>query len=283
MKTVRKALVLVCLFGLVGSAALAAEKPKYGAIEVVSEPAAARVYIEGFLAGETPVKLDQVLPGEYRLVVKKDSYDDFVKDVEVIAGEIDKVEARLANDSGTWHSPVREEDDWTPILDKDKKRYHKAKSKVPFRDYKVLEISNSLMKSDEEVPPDHLFSLMGDLATKLDKKTKFEKFVTNYTRAPSDRWVASGEGNGGPTLVLSGVITRYQRGSRAKRWLVGFGAGKTRLVYLFRIVDKQTNQVLLERLENGTVAGGFSLFGGSSAGAMKELAGDIAQVINKNW
>jgi len=36
-------------------------------------------------------------------------------------------------------------------------------------------------------------------------------------------------------------------------------------------------------MENGSISGGFSLFGGSSAGAMKELAGDIANVVRKNW
>ena len=31
-----------------------------------------------------------------------------------------------------------------------------------------------------------------------------------------------------PALVLTGVITEYQKGSQTKRYLVGFGAGKTR-------------------------------------------------------
>ncbi|MBI1955905.1 MAG: DUF4410 domain-containing protein, partial [Acidobacteria bacterium] len=112
---------------------------------------------------------------------------------------------------------------------------------------------------------------------------KFDKFVTNYTRGPSAKWVESTSGSGEPTLVLSGVITRYQRGSRAKRYFVGFGAGKTRMYCLFRFADKATNQVLLERMENGSISGGFSLFGGASAGAMRELAEDIASVVKQNW
>lgn len=281
MKAKRVITVFLCLLGLFASSTLAAEKPKYGAIDVVSEPGTAQVYIEGFLAGETPVKVDQVLPGSYQLVIKKDSYDDFVQGIQVTAGEISKVEARLTPDSGTWHSPVRAGDDWMPILDKDKKRYEEAKSKKRFRSYKVLEISNFLVKSDEEVPPDHLYALLRDLAIQLDKKVKFNKFVTNYTHGPSARWVDSGGSTEEPTLVLSGVITRYQRGSRAKRYFVGFGAGKTRVYCLFRFVDKATNEVLLERMENGSISVGG--FGGRSAGAMKELASDIAKVIKKNW
>lgn len=140
------------------------------------------------------------------------------------------------------------------------------------------------MKSDEEVPPDHLYAVLRDIVSELDKENLgFQTFVTSYTRGPSARWKESGPGLGEPTLVLSGVITRYQRGSRAKRYFAGFGAGKTRIYCLFRLVDKKTGDVLLERMENGSISGGFSLFGGASAGAMRELAEDIAHVIKTNW
>lgn len=275
-------MTLLCLFSWLVPSVLAQDEPKFGSIEIASEPSAARVYIEGFLAGETPVKVDQVVPGTYRLVIKGDSYDDFVQDVQVSAGGIKKVEARLDPDTGAWHSPLREEDDWIPVLDKDKKRYEKAKSTKRFRDYKVLEIGNFLMKSDEEVPPDHLYALLRHLAIQLDEKTKFDKFVTNYTWGPSPRWVESNTEITEPTLVLSGVITRYQRGSRAMRLWVGFGAGKTRVYCLFRFVDKATNEVLLERMENGSISWEFS-FADASARAMKELAEDIANAVRKNW
>lgn len=278
MRRITSAVTLLCLFSWLVPSVLAKDEPKFGAIEITSEPSAARVYIEGFLAGETPVKVDQVVPGTYRLVIKGDSYDDFVQDVQVSAGRIKSVYTRLNPNTGAWHSPLREEDDWIPVLDKDKKRYEKAKSTKRFRDYKVLEIGNFLMKSDEEVPPDHLYALLRNLAIQLDEKTKFDKFVTNYTWGPSQRWVESNTEITEPTLVLSGVITRYQRGSRSKRFFIGFGAGKTRVYCLFRFVDKATNEVLLERMENGSISGGDA-----SSGAMKELAGDIANAVRKNW
>jgi len=282
MKPLRLALLLFCAAGFIAAKTVAADEPKYGAIEATSEPSASLVYVEGFLAGKTPVKVDQVLPGAYRVVIKQESCDDFVKDIKVTAGEISKVETHLIPNTGKWHSGVRPEDDWTPILDKDKKRYENSEAKKKLRGYKVLEISNFLNKSDEEVPPDHLYILLHDLTIQLDKKTKFNKFVTNYTEGRSPRWVES-EDTEEPTLVLSGVITRYQRGSRAKRYFVGFGAGKTRMYCLFRVTDKATGEVLLERMENGSIGGGFAFVGGASAGAMKELARDIANAINKNW
>jgi hypothetical protein len=280
MRTVRvsHAHVLVLLL----AAALAGgDEPKYGAIAVSSEPAGARAYVEGFLAGETPVKVEQLLPGDYRVVVKQEGHADFVQDLKVAKGQISAVEARLAPDPSAWTSPVRAEDDWTPVLDKDKERYEKATSKTRLRDYKVLQVSNFLVKSDETVPPDHLYALLPGLATQLDKKTQFAKFATNYTKGPSPKWSVSGDDPNEPTLVLSGVITKYQRGSRATRYLVGFGAGKTRAYCLFRLVNKETGEVVFERMENGSISMGG--FGGASSEAMKELADDIAKALKGSW
>ena len=281
MKLQRTVLAVVCLTGLLALANAGAEEPKYGAIEVTSDPSGARVYIEGFLAGESPVKVEEVVPGPYRVVVKKAGHADSVEDITVKAGEISKVGAKLSASAGGWHSPERAQDDWTPILDKDKDRYEHAKSKVPLRGYKVVEVANFLVKSDEEVPPDHLYALLRDLATQLEKKTNFPVFVTNYTHAPSSRWKDSWAGADEPTLILSGVLTRYQRGSRVKRYMAGFGAGKTRAYCVLRLVDKKTGEVVFERMENGSVSMG--IFGGSSGGAMEELAGDIAKAIDNNW
>ena len=275
-------IITILVLGLMTAGSFAADEPKYGTLEVVSVPSGARVYIEGFLAGRTPVKAEQIVPGDYRVVVKEDTHDDFVQDVTATAGETSRVDVQLTPNTGVWKSPVRDEDDWTPVMD-DKKPYEKAKSRMRLRDYKTLEIANFLGKSDkdEEVPPDHLYAFLRDLAIGLDKKTKFEKFITNYTRGPSERWAESDTGGKEPRLILSGVITRYQRGSRTKRYVVGFGAGKTRAYSLFRLVDKRTNEVLFERMENGSVSMG--IFGGGSAGAMKELGEDIAKAITKNW
>ncbi len=57
---------------------------------------------------------------------------------------------------------------------------------------------------------------------------------------------------------------------------IGFIAGKTRVSCLFRFVDKDRNEVLLEGMENG------SIWFSASAGAMKELAGDIASQVRNN-
>ena len=134
MKIQRIVLVVVCLVGLALLSSSSADEPKYGAIEVTG-PAGAKAYIEGFLAGEVPVKVEQVVPGTYRVVVKKAGEGDFVADVSVSAGQIAKVEAQMT--AGGWSSPLRKEDDWKPITDADKSRYENAHSKVKLGQYKA--------------------------------------------------------------------------------------------------------------------------------------------------
>ena len=138
MRFQRIVMVGVCLFGLAVLANLGADQPKYGAIEVIGATGA-KVYIEGFLAGDVPTKVEQVVPGTYRVVVKKAGEGDFVQDVSVTAGQITKVEAKMA--AGGWSSPIRKEGDWTPITDADKSRYENARSKV--KDRKSTRLNSS--------------------------------------------------------------------------------------------------------------------------------------------
>ena len=250
-----------------------------GSIKIDSEPPAASVYIEGFLAGVTPLTVGDLPPGTYRVVLKSASHGDYIEDVVVAKEEESSLSATLPA-SGP-RSSLRAEDDWTAVVGKDaRKPYEKAKASKKLREYEVLEIANFLLKSEELLPADRAYTIFGDLSRELDKKTKFRQFVTNYTEAPSERWSLEGDATA-PTLVLSGVITEYQPGSRTKRYTIGFGAGKTRAYCLFRLVDKKTGELVFERMENGSISG--SMFGGSGAGAMKEIGQDIAKAIKKNW
>ena len=252
---------------------------KYGSIEVIA-PDTATVFLEGFHVGTTPLTLARILPGTYRVVVKRADAGDFAQDVTVTEGNTVSVVTPAAGPG--WSSPVRLDTDWTPLSEGDQERFEKAEFTKRLRDYKRIEVANFLIKSEQEVPPEHLYSLFGSLLEGVEdrKKLKDVALVTNYSMGKSQRWLATPDA-GEPTLILSGVITKYQAGSRAQRYLVGFGAGKTRIYCLFRLVDKATGEVVLERMENGSIAGGF--FGGSSSGAMKELGQDIAKAIEKGW
>ena len=256
-----------------------ADEAEYGAIEIRSEPERASVYIEGFFSGTTPTSVPDVPEGSYRVVVKSEILGDYVEDIVVEKLKTTTVSATFSE--GGYRSPVRADKDYDSVVGKEaRKPYEQAKSVKKLRDYGVLEIASFLMKSEEPLAPESLYSIFHDLAEQLDEKTKFDTFVTNYTQGPSARWKESASPEP-PTLVLSGVITEYEAGSKTKRYLVGFGAGKTRAYCLFRLIDKATGEVVLERMENGSVSMG--LFGGSSSGAMKEIGEDIAKAIRKNW
>lgn len=274
-----RSLVASLLFLALFGSTVYADENEYGSIEIRSVPEGAFVYVEGFFAGTTPTTIADVPEGTYRVVVKTDGHGDYTEDVGVEKLKTTTVTATLPG--GGYKSPVRADADYEPIVGKDaRKPYEKAKSRKKLREYQALEIGSFLMTSEEPLAPEHLYSIFHDLAEQLDEKTKFDTFVTNYTKGPSDRWTES-EIPEVPTLVLTGVITEYEKGSQAKRYLVGFGAGKTRAYCLFRLVDKATGEVVFERMENGSVS--IGLFGGSSSGAMKEIGEDIAKAIRKNW
>jgi hypothetical protein len=202
-----------------------------GSIKVDSEPAGAAVYVEGFLAGVTPLTVENLPPGSYRVVLKSPSRGDNYGDVVVAEGEESTFSAVLPATGP--RSPVRSGEDWTPVVGKDaRKPYEKAKASKKLREYEVLEIGNFLVKSEKPLPADRAYTIFGDLSRELDKRTEFRQFVTNYTQAPSERWKLKGDPTA-PTLVLSGVITEYEPGSQTKRYMIGFGAGKTRAYCLF--------------------------------------------------
>jgi len=282
MSKVKLFIILVALVSwapVATAAMITQEESEVGIMELSSEPEGASVYIEGFLEGVTPLKRGELPPGEYRVVFKSPSYADFVEDVYLLGGRTVNVSATLSQ--GETSSAIRGEDDYTPVVGDDQREpYEDAKAVKKLREYDTLEIANFLVKSEDPLKPEHLYPFFQDLAKGLEKRTEFRRFVTIYTRPISEKWVESDDSEGS-TLVLSGVITEYQAGSRAKRYLVGFGAGKTRAYCLFRLVDKDTGEVVFERMENGSISGG--VFGGTDSGAMEELGDDIGKAIDKNW
>lgn len=264
------------------------EKEKLGTIEVTAAESAS-VYIEGFLAGKTPVSVAEVRPGSYHIVVKLGEGTDYSGDVVVVAGKTTtaRVGDELTPNAGG--SPQWDGSGWSPSFSKDeKKQLMKAKSKQKLGSYQVLEISNFIVKSENEIPPDHLYGVFPAMAKWLDKKGKFSKYVTVYTNPPTtksksssaDKWNVQHEGSA-PTLILTGVITEYNRGNRAQRYFVGFGAGAAKISCSIRLTDKATGEVVFEKLVEGVLGAG--LFGGSSSEALNILAAKITDAINKNW
>jgi hypothetical protein len=66
-----------------------------GTLAVESRPAGATVTVNGKPSGTTPLTINDLAPGEYRVVMRLAGHRDFVTTVRVVAGERARAAARL--------------------------------------------------------------------------------------------------------------------------------------------------------------------------------------------
>lgn len=81
-------------------------------------------------------------------------------------------------------------------------------------------------------------------------------------------------------LKISGEITKYVKGSRAMRYMVGLGTGATKIIANVKFVNAETGETVLEQTVDGDVTWG--LFGGSSDDAKSGVADEIMRTLKKN-
>lgn len=67
-------------------------------------------------------------------------------------------------------------------------------------------------------------------------------------------------------LVLDGVVISFEKGSRAKRYFIGFGAGKAYCTIQATFTSKETGEVVLRSNFDGELS--MSFFGGSAEEAV---------------
>lgn len=75
--------------------------PRPARLQVSSLPTGARVYVNNNRRGETPLTLENLAPGSYRLRVEQDGYDPMARDVELTRGADTTEEFRLAANTGS--------------------------------------------------------------------------------------------------------------------------------------------------------------------------------------
>jgi curli biogenesis system outer membrane secretion channel CsgG len=83
----------------------------------------------------------------------------------------------------------------------------------------------------------------------------------------------------GPRLKISGEITKYVKGSQAARYLVGFGAGKTKIMADIKMVDAATGETVFHQTVDGDVTWGA--FGGDSDDAKGGVADEMIREMKK--
>lgn len=137
--------------------------------------------------------------------------------------------------------------------------------------YMTVEIERFTIASGVEFPENDLNELMSYMVTHFNKSRRFENVFLSTDSAsqtaPARR------------VKISGTVTKYSKGSRAARYLVGFGAGRTKLVADIKVADAQTGAVLFEQKVDGHVYGG--LFGGETDAAKSGVASEIIKTMTK--
>lgn len=83
------------------------------------------------------------------------------------------------------------------------------------------------------------------------------------------------------TMILTGKVLSYKRGSRAARYFVGFGAGAGEVVVQFTLREKGRAEDYFVGNFKGLVAGG--MFGGSEDESLKMVSRDFSGHLRKTW
>lgn len=86
---------------LSASSGSASSSVPVGTLSVVSDPAGASVYVDGKLAGQTPLSAAQLPVGEHRVRVVKEGYLENGRIVAIAVGESKSVDVKLTKYSGT--------------------------------------------------------------------------------------------------------------------------------------------------------------------------------------
>ena len=136
----------------------------------------------------------------------------------------------------------------------------------PLTDYDVLEIhdfTSSLTDKDS-------IALAGQFADRLHTA-----LMEDRTERPADDRVFDQilrrNADRGRVLMLDGKVISFEKGSRAARYFVGFGAGKAYCTIQATFTDKATGEVVLKANFDGELGMGF--FGGSPDEAVGAVVG----------
>lgn len=137
--------------------------------------------------------------------------------------------------------------------------------------YKDIEVVQFDIQDGVKFPPEQMNGMMAEIVQELQSIKKFRQ-VSRAGEAPESH---------DPTIKLVGTVTKYQAGSQAKRYLVGFGAGKTKVVAHVKFVDKSSGIILFEKDVDGKVV--FGIFGGKSKTSLRDVGKEIAEVAKKQF
>jgi hypothetical protein len=128
--------------------------------------------------------------------------------------------------------------------------------KESVRDFKILEIRD--FKSNlQDADSIRLASGFADrLYAAIEKDRKENPGESIFEQ------VVRGNSATGSVLVLDGTVVSFEKGSRAKRYFIGFGAGKAFCTIQSAFTNKASGQEILKTNFDGELS--MSFFGGSA-------------------
>jgi hypothetical protein len=130
--------------------------------------------------------------------------------------------------------------------------------------YRVVQVDRFEVSEGVQFPAEYLLTLQEDIIQQLQKSKSFGEVLHpgESPKSPS-----------APVLRLSGTITRFEPGSRGKRYL-GMGTGYTKIIARVTYSDQATAQPLIVEQVQGVLMSG--LIGGKSKNVTREFGRTVA-------
>jgi uncharacterized protein DUF4410 len=132
-----------------------------------------------------------------------------------------------------------------------------ARAQAP---YGAVEVDRFPGAAGIDFPLDHQIALVEDIIREAGRAFHGIEIVREGESAPQ----------GKPTLKIAGSVIKFKPGSRAKRYLIGFGAGATVIKAHVKLIDAASGEVRAEGDIQGVTWIGIA--GGSSDKAGDRLA-----------
>ncbi len=112
--------------------------------------------------------------------------------------------------------------------------------------------------------------MVADIIREVRRVSKSVEIVREGEPLPENR----------PILRISGAVIEFKPGSRAKRYLIGFGAGSTVVKAQVKFIDAASNRLIMDRAVSGITWMGIA--GGSSDSAGDRLGKKVAGLAKSN-
>jgi hypothetical protein len=127
--------------------------------------------------------------------------------------------------------------------------------------YHVIEVNDFQIQEGVDLKPEYFSALQDALQKQLEDSHKFQAVLKPGQPPPQPDM---------PVLRLTGVITKFNPGSRAKRYFLSYGSGSSQIFVHTKYLDRATGETVIEGEVIGTLSGGF--FGGDTKNVMNQFA-----------